>query len=164
MRVVTGLAKSVKTAGFWLWTVQVLLAALFLFTGGLKLVLPLEMLKGPIELPGAFVRFLGAAEVIGAFGLILPGLFAIRPRLTPLAASGLLIIMIGATVLSFIGGGVPMAAMPFVVGLLATFIVYGRTRLAPLPARWSRFTAGAASAQAAFPAGFSVSHASASRR
>src|SRR5215472_7107025 len=57
------LAKAVKTAGFWLWTVQVLLALVFLFAGGLKLVLPIEMLKGPIALPGAFLRFLGTAEV-----------------------------------------------------------------------------------------------------
>jgi hypothetical protein len=158
------LAKAVKTVGFWLWTVQVLLAAVFLFAGGLKLVLPIEMLKGPVALPGAFLRFLGTAEVMGAFGLILPGLFGIRPRLTTLAASGLLIIMIGATTISLIFGGVSMAELPFVVGLLATFLVYGRTRLAPLPARRARGSAGAGSVQPAFPAGFAVSHASASRR
>jgi hypothetical protein len=164
MAVATRMAKTVKTVGFWLWTVQVLLAAVFLFAGGLKLVLPIEMLKGPVALPGAFLRFLGTAEVTGAFGLILPGLFGIRPRLTPLAASGLVIIMIGATTLSLIFVGMSMAALPFVVGLLATFVLYGRTRLAPLPARRARGSAGAGSLQPAFPAGFSVSHASASRR
>ena len=114
-----------------LWVVQGLLAALFLFTGGMKLVLPLEALKGPVPLPGWFMRFLGVAEVLGALGLILPGLLRIRPGLTPLAAAGLVIIMIGATVINLMGGGVVPALISFVVGLLAAFIAYGRWRLAP---------------------------------
>src|SRR5437867_7436492 len=96
-----------------LWTVQGLLAALFLFTGGMKLVLPLEALKGPVPLPGWFMRFLGVAEVLGALGLILPGLLRIRPGLTPLAAAGLVIIMIGATVINLMGGGVVPALISF---------------------------------------------------
>ncbi|MEK6302371.1 MAG: DoxX family protein [Acidobacteriota bacterium] len=82
-----------------LWIVQVLLALLFLFSGGAKLVLsPEELLKGPVVLPVLFLRFIGVCEVLGALGLILPGLLRIRPGLTPLAAAGLVIIMIGATV------------------------------------------------------------------
>ena len=80
-----------------LWIVQGLLALIFLFTGGMKLALPLEELTAQLPLPGWFVRFLGVAEVLGAIGLILPGLLRIRPGLTPLAAAGLVIIMIGAT-------------------------------------------------------------------
>ena len=72
--------------------VQGLLAALFLFAGGVKLVLPLDQLTGPVPLPGWFVRFIGVAEVLGAIGLILPGLLRIRPGLTPLAAAGLVLI------------------------------------------------------------------------
>jgi uncharacterized membrane protein YphA (DoxX/SURF4 family) len=117
-----------------LWIVQALLAALFLFSGGMKLVLPLDKLTGPIPMPGAFLRFIGVIEVLGALGLILPGLFRIRPGLTPLAAAGLVIIMIGATALGLVTGDLPMALIPFVVGLLAAFVAYGRWRLAPLPA------------------------------
>jgi hypothetical protein len=115
-----------------LWIVQGLLALLFLWAGGMKLVLPLEQLSGPIALPGWFVRFIGVAEVLGAIGLILPGLLRLRPGLTPLAAAGLVAIMIGATVLTLLSGDLAMALMPLVVGLLAAFIVYGR---------WSRAAA-----------------------
>ena len=68
-----------------LWIVQGLLALLFLFTGGIKLVLPIEVLTEGSPLPGWFVRFLGVAEVLGAIGLILPSLLRVRPGLTPLA-------------------------------------------------------------------------------
>ena len=114
-----------------LWIVQGLLAALFLFAGGMKLVLPLEKLTGPMPLPGLFLRFIGVAEVLGAIGLILPGLLRIRPGLTPLAAAGLVIIMIGATVTTLAGGDLAAALISVVVGLLSAFVAYGRWWLAP---------------------------------
>ena len=116
-----------------LWIVQGLLALLFLFAGGMKLVLLLEKLAGsiPMPLPGFFLKFIGAAEVLGALGLILPGLLRIRPGLTPLAAAGLVIIMTGATVVTLAGGDVVMALIPLMVGLLAAFVAYGRWRLVP---------------------------------
>jgi uncharacterized membrane protein YphA (DoxX/SURF4 family) len=115
-----------------LWIVQWLLALLFLWAGGFKLVAPLDQLTGPIHLPGLFVRFIGVCETLGAIGLILPALLRIRPGLTPLAAAGLIIIMIGATVMGLITGPVAMALFPLVVGLLLVFVAYGRWRLAPL--------------------------------
>ena len=118
-----------------LWIVQGLLALLFLFTGGIKLVLPLEVLTEGSPLPGWFVRFLGVAEVLGAIGLILPGLLRIRPGLTPLAAAGLVIIMIGAIVFTLASGDVASALIPLVVGLLSAFVAYGRWRLGPLGRR-----------------------------
>ena len=114
-----------------LWIVQGLLAVIFLFAGGMKLVLPLDALTGPIPLPGLFMRFLGVVEVLGAVGLILPGLLRIRPSLTPLAAAGLVIIMIGATVITVLGGDVAPAVVPMIVGLLSLTVVYGRSRLTP---------------------------------
>jgi DoxX-like family len=118
--------KETRIKNYTLWTVQWLLALLFLWAGGVKLVLPLEMLQGPVALPGLFVRFIGVAEALGAIGLILPWLLRIRPVLTPLAASGLVIIMIGATVITLIGGGGAFALMPATVGILAASIAYGR--------------------------------------
>jgi DoxX-like protein len=119
-----------------LWIIQVLLALLFLFAGGTKLVLPLDVLNSmgspnQILLPGLFIRFIGVCEVLGALGLILLGVLRIRPGLTPVAAAGLTIIMIGATVLTFIADGIGPAVVPLVVGILTTFVAYGRWRLAP---------------------------------
>jgi hypothetical protein len=114
-----------------LWIVQGLLALLFLFAGGMKLILPLEALTGPVPLPGLFLRFIGVAEVLGAIGLILPGLLRIRPGLTPLAAAGLVIIMIGATAVTLASGDLASGLIPLVVGLLSAFVAYGRWRLVP---------------------------------
>lgn len=111
-----------------LWIIQGLLALLFLFAGSMKLIVPIQILLAqmPLPLPGLFLKFIGIAEVAGAIGLILPGLLRIRPILTPLAACGLLIIMIGATVVLLAGGEVVPALLPLVVGLLCAVVAFGR--------------------------------------
>jgi len=116
-----------------LWIAQGLLAAIFLFAGGMKLVLPIEEMtkQMPIPLPGWFLRFTGVIEVLGAIGVILPWLVRIRPGLTPLAAAGLVIVMIGATVYTLAAGDVASALISLVVGALAAFVAYGRWRLTP---------------------------------
>jgi hypothetical protein len=123
-----------------LWIIQVLLALLFLFGGGTKLVMSVEAMRAmgspnQILLPGLFLKFIGVCEVLGGLGLILPGLLRIRTGLTPLAASGLVIIMIGATTVTYAADGLGPALVPFVTGLLAAFVAYGRWRLAPLSGR-----------------------------
>jgi len=114
-----------------LWIVQALLALVFLFAGVAKLVMPMEEMTRDIRLPGVFLRFIAVVEILGALGLIVPSLLRVQPGLTPLAAAGLVIIMIGATVVS-LTLGVVMAIAPFVVGLLAAFVAYGRWKLAPI--------------------------------
>ena len=116
-----------------LWIVQALLAVLFLFAGGMKLIMPIEELvkQMPLPLPGWFVRFTGVVELLGGLGLIFPGLLGIRPGLTPLAAAGLVIIMIGAIVYTAAAGDVASALIPLAVGLLCAFVAYGRWKLAP---------------------------------
>jgi hypothetical protein len=111
-----------------LWVIQGLLAALFLFAGAMKLVLPIEAMAGPVALPGLLLRFVGMTEVLGAVGLILPGLLQIHAELTPVAAAGLVIIMVGATVITAIGGPIATAVVPFIVGVLAASVAYGRAR------------------------------------
>ncbi|HXH37465.1 MAG TPA: DoxX family protein [Thermoanaerobaculia bacterium] len=114
-----------------LWTLQVLLALLFLFSGVMKFVLPIAEMTKQIPLPGAFLRFIGVAEVLGALGLILPWALRIKPFLTPLAAAGLTIIMIGATVLTATRISVASSITPLVVGLLTAFVAYSRWRPNP---------------------------------
>jgi uncharacterized membrane protein YphA (DoxX/SURF4 family) len=120
-----------------LWTIQVLLAGLFIFSGVFKLVTPIEeMVKQmPVALSGAFLQFIGVCETLGGLGLILPALLRIKPGLTPLAAVGLVIIMIGATVISLMAPSPATALLPFVTGILAAFVAYGRLKLAPIAAR-----------------------------
>ncbi len=120
-----------STMNVALWIIQGLLAALFLFAGVPKLVMSADLMAGPVALPVWFLRFIGVAEVLGALGLVLPGLLRVRPVLTPLAAAGLVIIMIGATVVMWAGGMVAVALMNLVVALLAAFVAYGRSRLTP---------------------------------
>ena len=116
-----------------LWIVQGVLAALFLFSGGMKLAMPIaELAKLSAPLSGPFMVFIGVAEMLGGLGLILPGLLRIRPALTALAASGLVIIMIGATVVTLSTPTPAMTVIPFTVGLLSAFVAYGRWRLAPI--------------------------------
>jgi uncharacterized membrane protein YphA (DoxX/SURF4 family) len=115
-----------------IWTVQVLLACLFLFAGGAKLVLPIAEMTKQFPLPGLFLRFLGVVELAGAAGLILPSLLRIRPYLTPLAAGGLVIVMSGATAISMAGGTVAPAIPPFVIGCLAGLVLFARTRVVPI--------------------------------
>src|SRR5258705_858966 len=126
-----------------LWIIQGLLAALFLLAGGAKLIMSADQMAGPVALLVWFLRFIGVAEVLGGLGLILPGLLRVKPGLTPLAAAGLVIIMIGATVLTTMGDGFAMALPSLVVGLLAAFVAYGRWQLAPHRARLRQLTAAA---------------------
>jgi hypothetical protein len=102
-----------------LWAVQGILAALFLFAGGMKLAMPAAALEQQAHMSGLFLKFIGVAEFAGGLGLILPGVFHIREGLTPLAAIGLVIIMIGATAIS----GSPIPAL---VGLFAIVVAWYR--------------------------------------
>ena len=117
-----------------LWVLQILLAALFLFSGAAKFFAPAEqMTQGmPPWMSISFLYFIGVCELLGAIGLILPGLLHIKPGLTPLAAACLTIIVIGATVVTVMAGMIVTALIPLVTAVFAAFVAYGRWRLAPL--------------------------------
>jgi uncharacterized membrane protein YphA (DoxX/SURF4 family) len=114
-----------------LWILQALLAALFLFAGSMKFVMSIEEMTKQMPLPGWFLHFIGVCEVLGGLGLILPWLTRIRRGLTPLAAAGLVIIMIGATVITLMIGDIATALIPLAIGTLCAFVAYGRWRLTP---------------------------------
>lgn len=117
-----------------LWTLQVLLAVLFLFAGTMKLVSPIDEMARMSGLPGGFLLFIGAAELAGGLGLVLPGLLRVRRALTPLAAAGLVLVMVGAVVVSALRMGVASAAVPLVVSALLVLVVRGRLDWARRPA------------------------------
>jgi hypothetical protein len=95
-----------------LWVVQILLALLFLFAGGAKLVMSAAELTGQTPLPASFLRFIGVMEILGGIGLVLPGILRIQTTLTSVAAAGLSIIMIGAVVVTVQTMGVAPALLP----------------------------------------------------
>ena len=123
-----------------LWVVQVLLAAAFGMAGVMKTTLPIPELTAngvawAADLPVALVRFIGACELTGAIGVILPAATRIRPSLTPLAAAGLATIMALAMVFHLFRE--EAGALPFNLGLgaLAAFVAWGRTSKAPIAPR-----------------------------
>ena len=114
-----------------LWIIQILLALLFLFAGGTKLVIPYDVLMknaspNSVPLSELFIKFIGAVELLGGLGLVLPGILRIKKFLTPLAAIGLTIVMLGAVIVTVAGDGVKLAITPFIVMLLCVFVAYGR--------------------------------------
>ena len=110
-----------------LWIIQILLSLLFLFSGSMKFIMSAEQMNegAPFALPIWFIHFIGICEILGAIGLIVPWLTGIKRGLTPLAASLLVVIMIGATVISAMMS-ISIAIVPFVVGLLLLFVARGR--------------------------------------
>ncbi len=119
-----------------LWIVQGLLAAAFLMAGSNKLMRTKEQLKPMMAWvedfsPGT-LKVIGALEVLGALGLILPAVTGVVPGLTPVAALGLVLTMLGAAATHARRGEYPMIGINTVLMLLAVFIVYGRFILVPL--------------------------------
>jgi uncharacterized membrane protein YphA (DoxX/SURF4 family) len=120
-----------KRSRIALWIIQGVLAALFLFAGWMKLATPMADLARMSPLSPEFLKFIGACEVLGALGLILPGLFRVRLGLTPLAAAGLVIIMIGAVIVSIVTHQAAAAGVPLIVGVLSTVVALGRRAPSP---------------------------------
>lgn len=109
------------------WVVSSLLALAFLLVGGMKLATPpAEMTQMSQGVPVILLRVAGAAEVLGALGLVLPAATRIVPILTPLAASGLVAVMLGATITNIVIGTYPVAIQTVVLGLFAGFVAWAR--------------------------------------
>jgi uncharacterized membrane protein len=118
------------------WIVQALLAVIFALHG-VVLISPPEPMKvvfDALPFSRGFMVAIGVLEVLGAIGLILPWALKIQPRLTPLAAAGLTIIMIGAVMTHLLRGEVAQAIPSLIITVLAAFVAYARTVLVPQPA------------------------------
>jgi len=119
-----------------LWIVQILLALVFAMAGIVKVTRPFEKLaenmKWAKDVGPRGVRLVGVLEILGAIALILPAVTGILPWLTPIAAIGLVLTMIGAMITHGRRGEFPNMSLNLVLLLLAVFIVYGRFVAAPL--------------------------------
>lgn len=118
------------------WVVSALLALVFLFVGGMKLAAPTaEMAAMAQGVPVLLLRIAGAAEVLGAVGLILPAATRIAPLLTPLAASGLVVVMLGASITNLVIGAYVVAIETVALGLIAGFVARARFTTHAIPPR-----------------------------
>jgi putative oxidoreductase len=119
-----------------LWILQVLLGAMFLWHGLFMLFPPAEMVAMINTNIGAELRvFIGVAEVLAVAGLILPGLTRILPSLTALAAAGLMIIMVCATITHASRGETSSAVTTAILFVLLTIIAVLRWKVAPIAPR-----------------------------
>lgn len=120
-----------------LWVLQVALAVVFVFSGVVKLMMSPAELQAAMALPMPvwFVKLVSVCEILGAAGLVLPGLFRTRTQLVPLAAACLALLMVGATAVTVVSMGVGPALMPLALGLVAAFVAYGRQTVVPLTER-----------------------------
>lgn len=118
------------------WIIQIILALLFVMAGILKMTQPIEKLKQRMtyveSLSPASTRVIGALELAGGLGLILPMLTNILPWLTPLAALGLVLTMIGAALLHVVRKEYALIGINVVLLGLAAFVLYARFDLLPL--------------------------------
>jgi putative oxidoreductase len=121
-----------------LWVTQVVLALMFTMAGFMKSTQPIDELGKKmtwvLDLP-SLTRFIGIAEVAGALGLILPAATRIMPKLTPLAALGLTVVMVLATIFHISRGEFQALPLPLVLGGLAAFVAWGRFSKAPIAPR-----------------------------
>jgi len=119
-----------------LWVLQVLLAVAFLAHGWIFLFPPADMVElMNASIPPAFRIFLGVAEVLAAVGLTLPGITRVLPWLIPCAAAGLMVVMIGATILHAARGEVSSAITTALLLVVATFVAYMRWKVRPIVPR-----------------------------
>lgn len=119
-----------------LWTLQVLLALVFLAHGWLFLSPPPEIAEQMnASLPRWFQLFLGIAEVAAGVGLTLPAVTGIQPGLVPLAAAGTMIVLASATIWHLVRQEWSSTAITFVLLAMASYVAYMRWRVAPIPPR-----------------------------
>ena len=131
--------KNNKVLNITLWIVQGLIASLMLMNAYMKLAMPISELSGVYkwtgELPEKIVRLLGVIDLLGGVGIILPALLKIKPSLTPLAAVGIILLMISATIFHTSRGESSVITFNIIVILLAGFVAWGRHKKLPILTR-----------------------------
>ncbi len=117
-----------------LWIAQVLLAFTLVWAASMKLFQPIEKLAAMWpwagEVSPALVKFTGLVDLLGGLGLIMPAVLNIKPKLTPIAAVGIIILMVCASVFHILRGEASSIGFNIIFGLIAAFIAWGRFRKA----------------------------------
>lgn len=131
---------SVRNWNIGLWVAQAALAFVYAMAGFMKISQPIEALVASGmgyagDYPELLTRFIGAAELLGAIGIILPALLRILPVLTPLAALGFSAIQVLAFALHFSRGEFAVLPVNLVLLALSLFVLWGRTRKVPIAPR-----------------------------
>lgn len=130
---------STKGMNIALWISQVLLGAMFIMTGSMKLFQSVEelskMLPWVNSVPLGLIKFIGVSELLGGLGLIIPSAFRFKPVLTIWAAIGISLIMVLASAFHISRGENSVIGMNFVLLAIAIFIVWGRTKKVPIYGR-----------------------------
>ncbi len=135
----TNQPKSSKAMHYSLWSVQIVLAASLMWAAWMKLVQPIDQLASmwpwACQVPIALVKFTGVVDLIGALGLIMPSLFQIRPKLTPVAAVALVGLMLCAGLFHVRRGEASAIGVNSMFAILAAFVAWGRLKKAPIAPR-----------------------------
>ena len=125
-----------KALHITLWIAQVILGGMFIMAGVMKSTQPIVDLSKSVpwtaNVPLGLVRFIGVSELLGGIGLILPSLLRLKPILTPIAAIGILLIMVFALVYHVVNGETNVIGINIAFGLVAAFIAWGRLKKAPI--------------------------------
>lgn len=124
--------KRSKASGILIWALQAITALVFLSGGLYTLALPIGTLAAQMSYANHFpewmVRFISISEILGALGLLLPSILRIRPVLTPLAAVGLTLVMVFATIYHITHNEANQAPMTIILGTLTGIIAWARSK------------------------------------
>jgi len=131
--------KNRKGLNIALWVVQVLTAALMALASYIKLATPIAELsvqmKWTGEVPSYVVRLLGVIDLLGGVGVILPALLKIKPQLTSLAATGVVLLMISAIAFHVSRGEESVIGFNIMIMVMAGFVAWGRNKKLPIQAK-----------------------------
>lgn len=131
--------KNPKVLNIILWIAQVVLAGMFIMAGFMKTTTPIEQLSASLpwakDVPAWLVRFIGVSEFLGALGLILPSLLKIKPILTPVAALGIIAIMVMAAFFHVSKSEFQGVAFTVILAMVAAFICWGRWKKVPIKSK-----------------------------
>ncbi|MVM29232.1 DoxX family membrane protein [Spirosoma sp. HMF4905] len=132
----TNRQKPSKAMHITLWLAQVVLAIVLVWAGTMKLFQPIEKLSAMWpwtgQIPVLLVKLSGIVDLIGAIGLILPALVRIKPQLTPIAALGIIALMVCASIFHIARGEASSIGVNIAFALIAAFIAWGRLTKAPI--------------------------------